>query len=106
MCVWSGTGKTGAYCIPVLQLVDSAKDYIQALILVPTRELALQTARFLKQISKYMVGLNVMCTTGGTLLRDDILRFRQKKVFSLSFECPESSRNQFQSINSTISSLP
>merc|ERR1719361_2300914 len=76
----NGTGKTGAYCIPVLQLVDSAKDYIQALILVPTRELALQTARFLKQISKYMVGLNIMCTTGGTLLRDDIMRFRQKKM--------------------------
>lgn len=76
----NGTGKTGAYCIPVLQLVDASKDYIQALILVPTRELALQTSRFLKQISKYMVGLNVMCTTGGTLLRDDILRFRQKKM--------------------------
>lgn len=60
--------------------MDASKDYIQALILVPTRELALQTSRFLKQISKYMVGLNVMCTTGGTLLRDDILRFRQKKV--------------------------
>lgn len=76
----NGTGKTGAYCIPLLQLMDlrPSRAYIQGLILVPTRELALQTARFCKQISKYMVGLNVLCTTGGTLLRDDILRLKQK----------------------------
>jgi len=76
----NGTGKTGAYCIPLLQLMDlrPTRAYIQGLILVPTRELALQTARFCKQISKYMVGLNVLCTTGGTLLRDDILRLKQK----------------------------
>jgi len=76
----NGTGKTGAYCIPVLQLIDISKNYIQGLILVPTRELALQTSRFIKKISKYMIGLNVICTTGGTLLRDDILRFKQKKI--------------------------
>jgi len=78
----NGTGKTGAYCIPLLQQmgegVKKNRAYIQGLILVPTRELALQTARFCKQISKYMVGLNVLCTTGGTLLRDDILRLKQK----------------------------
>jgi len=78
----NGTGKTGAYCIPLLQLikVDKQKNFIQALVLVPTRELALQTSRFVKEISKYMVGLNVICTTGGTQLRDDILRFKQKNI--------------------------
>eukprot|EP01083_Nonionella_stella_P061598 160472_1 len=76
----NGTGKTGAYCIPMLQLIDISINNIQALVLVPTRELALQTSRFVKQISKYMIGLNVICTTGGTLLRDDILRFKQKPV--------------------------
>lgn len=47
----NGTGKTGAYCIPLLQLikVDKTKNYIQALVLVPTRELALQTSRFIKK---------------------------------------------------------
>mmetsp|Transcript_11383 Transcript_11383/g.18310 ORF Transcript_11383/g.18310 Transcript_11383/m.18310 type:complete len:589 (-) Transcript_11383:450-2216(-) len=76
----NGTGKTGAYCIPVLQLIDVNKRYTQALILVPTRELALQTSRFIKEISKYMTGLNVICTTGGTQLKDDILRFKQKRI--------------------------
>ena len=76
----NGTGKTGAYCIPVLQLIDTNKKDTQALILVPTRELALQTSRFIKEISKYMAGLNVICTTGGTQLRDDILRFKQKNI--------------------------
>lgn len=76
----NGTGKTGAYSIPVLQLIDTNKKDTQALILVPTRELALQTSRFIKEISKYMGGLNVICTTGGTQLRDDILRFKQKNI--------------------------
>jgi len=83
----NGTGKTGAYCIPLLQLINyevtkqkKQRQHIQGLILVPTRELALQTSRFIKQISKYMVGLNVICTTGGTLLRDDIMRFKQKTI--------------------------
>ena len=44
-----------------------------ALILVPTRELALQTSQTAKQLSKHS-GHNVMVTTGGTSLRDDIMR--------------------------------
>eukprot|EP01084_Bolivina_argentea_P311800 539773_1 len=53
----NGTGKTGAYCIPVLQLLDVNKRHIQALILVPTRELALQTSKFIKEITKYITNL-------------------------------------------------
>lgn len=37
----NGTGKTGAYVIPILEKIDTSKHFIQALILVPTRELAL-----------------------------------------------------------------
>jgi ATP-dependent RNA helicase RhlE len=44
------------------------------LILVPTRELAFQTSAVVKELSKRMEGLNVMVSTGGTNLRDDILR--------------------------------
>eukprot|EP00050_Salpingoeca_kvevrii_P018762 m.78071 g.78071 ORF g.78071 m.78071 type:complete len:424 (-) comp8154_c0_seq2:791-2062(-) len=71
----NGTGKTGAYLIPVLERVDTSKNCIQALILVPTRELALQTAQICKQIGKHM-GVQVLTTTGGTSLRDDIVRFQ------------------------------
>lgn len=69
----NGTGKTAAFCIPVLQKIDSKKNVIQALILVPTRELALQTSQVCKQLGKYL-NLQVMVTTGGTSLKDDIMR--------------------------------
>ena len=46
------------------------------MILVPTRELALQTSQVCKELGKHM-GVEVMCTTGGTSLRDDILRAQQ-----------------------------
>merc|ERR1719204_1955367 len=46
----NGTGKTAAYLIPLLERVDAAKDYIQALVLVPTRELALQTSQICKDL--------------------------------------------------------
>jgi len=71
----NGTGKTGSFCIPCLEKVDTSKGYIQALILVPTRELALQTAAVLKELGKFLEpGLEVMSLTGGTSLRDDVVR--------------------------------
>lgn len=47
-----------------------------AMILVPTRELALQTSQVCKELSKYL-NIQVMVTTGGTSLRDDIMRLNQ-----------------------------
>uniref|UniRef100_A0A1L8DS42 RNA helicase n=1 Tax=Nyssomyia neivai TaxID=330878 RepID=A0A1L8DS42_9DIPT len=73
----NGTGKTGAYSIPVLEQVDTTKDYIQALIIVPTRELALQTSQICIELAKHM-DIRVMVTTGGTNLKDDIMRIYQK----------------------------
>lgn len=73
----NGTGKTGAYSIPVLEQIDPKKDYIQALVIVPTRELALQTSQICIELSKHL-GVKVMVTTGGTNLRDDIMRIYQK----------------------------
>ncbi|XP_045768492.1 ATP-dependent RNA helicase me31b [Maniola jurtina] len=72
----NGTGKTGAYCIPVLEQVDAKKDAIQALIVVPTRELALQTSQICIELAKH-TDIRVMVTTGGTNLRDDIMRIYQ-----------------------------
>uniref|UniRef100_A0A8C5AXJ9 RNA helicase n=1 Tax=Gadus morhua TaxID=8049 RepID=A0A8C5AXJ9_GADMO len=70
----NGTGKSGAYLIPLLERIDLKKDYIQAMVMVPTRELALQVSQICIQISKHMGGVKVMATTGGTNLRDDIMR--------------------------------
>lgn len=69
----NGTGKTGAFVIPTLEKIKPKVDKIQALILVPTRELALQTSHVVKTFSRHM-GLQVMVTTGGTSLKDDIVR--------------------------------
>jgi ATP-dependent RNA helicase DDX6/DHH1 len=69
----NGTGKTGAYCIPVLERIDPEKKHIQAMIVVPTRELALQTSQICVELSKHLK-LKVMVTTGGTDLKDDIMR--------------------------------
>ncbi|ESS67621.1 putative ATP-dependent DEAD/H RNA helicase [Trypanosoma cruzi Dm28c] len=70
----NGTGKTASFVIPVLEKVDTREPHIQALLMVPTRELALQTAQVTKELGKHISGLEVMVTTGGTTLRDDILR--------------------------------
>lgn len=48
--------------------------FIAALVIVPTRELALQVSQISIQVSKHMGGVKVMATTGGTNLRDDIMR--------------------------------
>ncbi|KAI9477097.1 ATP-dependent RNA helicase dhh1 [Zychaea mexicana] len=69
----NGTGKTAAFVIPTLEKVNTKKSKIQALILVPTRELALQTSQVCKTLGKHL-GVQVMVTTGGTTLKDDIMR--------------------------------
>src|SRR3954466_6715732 len=46
----NGTGKTASFLIPALEKTDTTKNYIQALILVPTRELALQTSQVCKEL--------------------------------------------------------
>jgi len=69
----NGTGKTASFIIPTLEKVNPKNSNIQALILIPTRELALQTAAVCKTLAKHL-GINIMTTTGGTGLKDDIIR--------------------------------
>lgn len=70
----NGTGKTAAFLIPILERIETTRNAIQALILVPTRELALQTSQVCKRMGKHLSNLQVMVSTGGTSLRDDIMR--------------------------------
>jgi ATP-dependent RNA helicase DDX6/DHH1 len=72
----NGTGKTGAYVVPTLNKINTKESHIQALILVPTRELALQTSQVCKTLGKHL-GVKVMVSTGGTNLRDDIMRLSE-----------------------------
>lgn len=61
--------------------------FVIALVIVPTRELALQTSQICIELAKHM-DVKVMVTTGGTNLRDDIMRIYQKgkSCFSEIFE--------------------
>jgi len=72
----NGTGKTAAFSIPAIEKIDSNKNMIQVLLLVPTRELALQTSQVCKELAKHL-NIQIMVTTGGTSLRDDIMRLYQ-----------------------------
>ncbi|RVW16278.1 DEAD-box ATP-dependent RNA helicase 8 [Vitis vinifera] len=72
----NGTGKTAAFCIPALEKIDPDNNVIQVVILVPTRELALQTSQVCKELGKHLK-IEVMVTTGGTSLKDDIMRLYQ-----------------------------
>ncbi len=72
----NGTGKTAAFTIPALEKIKPKTDKIQAVILVPTRELALQTSQVARTLGKHL-GVQIMVTTGGTTLKDDILRLNE-----------------------------
>lgn len=61
----TGTGKTAAFGIPILEKISSKVKSTQALIMCPTRELAIQVAEELKQLSKYKRGLNIVPVYGG-----------------------------------------
>lgn len=66
----TGTGKTAAFGIPILQKINPDDRNVQAVILCPTRELAMQAAEELRKFSKYMHGIKVAAIYGG----QDIVR--------------------------------
>ena len=72
----NGTGKTAAYGIPLCEKIDVSKNKIQALVLVPTRELAMQTSLVLKNLGKHKK-IECMVSTGGTQVREDYYRLTQ-----------------------------
>lgn len=61
----TGTGKTAAFGIPILQKIDPEDRSLQAVILCPTRELAMQAADELRKFAKYMDGIRVLPVYGG-----------------------------------------
>lgn len=73
----TGTGKTAAYGIPVLQKVDPRRKETQALILSPTRELCLQIADDLADFSKYIDGLHVVPVYGGASIEMQCRQLRK-----------------------------
>ena len=68
----TGTGKTAAFGIPLLQRIDATSRHTQAVVLSPTRELCLQIADDLKDFAKYLKGVNIVAVYGGTSILDQI----------------------------------
>ena len=61
----TGTGKTAAFGIPVLQMIEPEKKGVQCIVLCPTRELAIQAAEEIRKYAKYMHGIKVLPIYGG-----------------------------------------
>ena len=73
----TGTGKTAAFGLPLIQKIEVEKHYPQSLILCPTRELCLQIAGDLNDYSKYVTGLKVLPVYGGSSIESQIRSLRQ-----------------------------
>ena len=72
----TGTGKTAAFGLPVLQRIDVSKRVPQALVIAPTRELCLQIAGDLADFSKYIDGLKILPVYGGSSIDSQIKALR------------------------------
>ena len=73
----TGTGKTAAFGLPLLQLVNAESTTVQAVILVPTRELGQQIVRNLEGFSKYIPSISIASICGGTPIKPQIERLKE-----------------------------
>ena len=73
----TGTGKTAAFGLPVIQRVDTQRRVPQALVLAPTRELCLQIAADLQDMAKYTPDLEVLPVYGGSSIESQIRALRR-----------------------------
>jgi ATP-dependent RNA helicase DeaD len=68
----TGTGKTAAFALPLLQQINAGSNDLQAIILCPTRELGQQTAKQLELFSKYIPGISVRAVYGGLAIEKQL----------------------------------
>lgn len=73
----TGTGKTAAFGLPLLQLLDSAKRHPQALVVCPTRELCMQIVNEVELFKKFMTGMHVLAVYGGASIGQQIRELKR-----------------------------
>ena len=73
----TGTGKTAAFGLPLLQLIDAGKKIPQALIICPTRELCMQIVNEMELFKKHTSGIQVVAVYGGTSISQQIRDIRR-----------------------------
>ena len=74
----TGTGKTAAFGLPLLHMIDEDVNACQAVILAPTRELAQQIAEGIKSFSKYKKKIKTECVFGGAAIINQIKALKAK----------------------------
>jgi ATP-dependent RNA helicase DeaD len=72
----TGSGKTAAFGLPMLEYLDAASDETQAIVLTPTRELCIQVTQALRAYAEHLEGVNVVAVFGGAPIRDQQARLR------------------------------
>jgi len=73
----TGTGKTAAFGIPLLERIDSTNKYTQALVLAPTRELGQQIAEQLQLFAQHLQKINILAVYGGAAITNQIKALRK-----------------------------
>ena len=73
----TGTGKTAAFGIPVIEKMDAASKHTQAIVLCPTRELAIQVAEGFSDLLKYKKGIKVLPVYGGQSIERQLMTLRK-----------------------------
>lgn len=74
----TGTGKTAAFSLPILDMIDETSRKIQFLVLCPTRELCLQITKDIKNYTKYLPNIKTTAVYGGSSIMEQIRSLRDK----------------------------
>ena len=74
----TGTGKTSAFGIPAVEMISTQEEFIQALVLCPTRELAIQIAQEVTNIAKYKKGLRILPIYGGQPIERQLFALKKR----------------------------
>ena len=74
----TGTGKTYAFGIPIVEKTDPASQEVQALVLAPTRELSIQIAEDLRELCRFKPGLRVLAAYGGQPIKKQLTQLEKK----------------------------
>lgn len=73
----TGTGKTAAFSLPILELADESNQNTQAIILSPTRELAVQIGKNIQDFAKYIPNIKVVTVYGGANIEEQIKKLKR-----------------------------
>jgi ATP-dependent RNA helicase DeaD len=73
----TGTGKTAAFGVPIIQLIEPQSKFVQALIICPTRELCVQISKDLNAYGKFKPGINIVSVYGGSSIERQVSELKR-----------------------------